>query len=242
MMIDNRKNQIKLGKDQIEKICDRKFGIGSDGIILLENEGGVDFYMNFYNPDGSQSFCGNGSRCAVKFARSLGISQNQGRFKAIDGEHEFVSDDEIVKIRMKDVHEIDREGENFVLNTGSPHYVIYRDEIQGMDLVHDAREIRYSERYREKGINVNFIREHDHMIEIRTYERGVEEETLSCGTGVTAAALTFGFKHSETRALTVLTRGGKLEVHFTNNGKGNFSDIWLCGPAELVFTGEINTL
>ncbi len=242
VLVDNRDQQFVLGKDAIVKICDRKFGVGSDGVIFLENAGDTDFYMNFYNPDGSQSFCGNGSRCAVNFARSLGISKNLGRFNAIDGEHGFTVNDELVKIHMKDVQEISREGENFILNTGSPHYVIYKDEIQMLDILHHAREIRYSEKFKEQGINVNFVKEHDHMIDMRTYERGVEDETLSCGTGVTAAALTYGYKHPEAKKLSVMTRGGELEVHFTNQGSGRFSDIWLCGPAEFVFKGEIDTL
>ncbi|MFM9986609.1 MAG: diaminopimelate epimerase [Flavobacteriales bacterium] len=239
IVVDNRSGEFKPRVDQIVKLCDRRFGIGSDGLILIEETGFSDFYMNFFNPDGSQSFCGNGSRCAVRFAQKLGLVGASGEFKAIDTKHDFTSDDEIVSIRMKTVLGIDRENEDFIIHTGSPHYIIYKDGIDGISLVEEARKIRYNDRFKEEGINVNYVEEHSDYLKVRTYERGVEEETLSCGTGVTAMALSYGYLHAELNAVQIETRGGKLEVTFRNLGNGEFEDVWLKGPANFVYEGEL---
>jgi diaminopimelate epimerase len=239
IMLDNRSGELRPGIDQIVHLCDRRFGIGSDGLILIEETGFSDFYMNFFNPDGSQSFCGNGSRCAVRFAQSLGIIGNEGEFKAIDTKHDFTSDDRFVAIRMKNVLGIEREKEDFVIHTGSPHYIIYTQDVDAIDLVAEAHKIRYSTRFAKEGINVNFVEEHPDFLKVRTYERGVEAETLSCGTGVTAMALSYGFLHPELQAVRIETRGGALDVNFRNLGDGQFEDIWLKGPAQFVFEGEI---
>jgi diaminopimelate epimerase len=195
--------------------------------------------MNFYNPDASQSFCGNGSRCAVRFAQSLGVVGIEGNFSAIDGDHDFKSDIDNVSIKMNDVLGIEKDGDHFILNTGSPHYVIYKNDIHELNITSEAHAIRYGQKFKERGINVNFVKEQDHSIDMRTYERGVEDETLSCGTGVTAAAITFGFKHPEISSLDVMTRGGKLVVSFEQDRSGGFSNIWLSGTAQLVYKGEI---
>jgi diaminopimelate epimerase len=239
IILDNRAGEIRPTVEQITKLCDRRFGIGSDGLILIEETGFSDFYMNFFNPDGSQSFCGNGSRCAVRFAQRLGIVGKSGEFKAIDTKHDFSSDDEIVSIRMKNVLGIDRENEDFIIHTGSPHYIIYQEGIDEIPLVEEARKIRYNERFKQEGINVNFVEEHTGYLKVRTYERGVEAETLSCGTGVTAMALSYGFMHPELNAVQIETKGGRLEVSFRNLANGEFEDIWLKGPASFVFDGEI---
>lgn len=239
IILDNRSGDIKPTVEQIVHLCDRRFGIGSDGLILIEETGFSDFYMNFFNPDGSQSFCGNGSRCAVRFAQKLGLVGKSGEFKAIDTKHDFTSDDGIVSIRMKNVLGIEREKEDFIIHTGSPHYIIYRDGIDEIQLVEEARKIRYNKRFKEEGINVNFVEEHTGYLKVRTYERGVEDETLSCGTGVTAMALSYGYLHPELNAVRIETKGGSLEVNFNNLGNGEFEDVWLKGPASFVFDGEI---
>jgi diaminopimelate epimerase len=240
IMVDNRSGNFSLSVKQITHLCNRKFGIGSDGVILIEETGFGDFYMNFYNPDGSQSFCGNGSRCAVKFAQSLGLANLNGEFKAIDTNHDFETNGAEVRIRMKNVLEVRNEGKDFIIQTGSPHYIIYRDDFETLDIINEARAIRYNERFKEVGINVNFVSERNGELFMRTYERGVEDETLSCGTGVTAAALSFAYIHSGLNSLKVNTKGGQLEVKFKSTDEGGFENVWLCGPAEFVFSGEIN--
>ncbi|MEN9640525.1 MAG: hypothetical protein RLZZ262_2394 [Bacteroidota bacterium] len=238
IMIDNRSGNVTLSKEKIISLCDRKFGIGADGVVLIEETGFSEFYMNFYNPDGSQSFCGNGSRCAVRFAQRLGIVGSAGEFKAIDTKHDFESDDEVVRIQMKNVLGIENEDQHFVIHTGSPHYIVYRKDIDQMDLISTAREVRYSRRFAEDGINVNYVEDLDGEIKMRTYERGVENETLSCGTGVTAAALSYGYLHPELNDITVHTKGGKLRVSFKTVGIGEFEEVHLIGPADWVFDGE----
>lgn len=238
IMIDNRSGLVQLRIDQIVKLCHRKFGIGSDGIILIEKSSVNSFYMKFYNPDGSQSFCGNGSRCAVKFAGELGLVGSEGEFSAIDGNHEFELYTDEVKIRMRDVSAIEMDENNYIIHTGSPHYVIYSSDLENLNIIAEARKIRFSPRFKDSGINVNFVKSFGEGIQIRTYERGVEDETLSCGTGVTAAALSFAVQHPKIKSLIVSTLGGSLTVKFENIGQGKFSNIWLCGPAELVFKGE----
>ncbi len=239
IMLDNREGQICLTSEQIVQLCDRKFGVGSDGVILIEKSDNTLFYMNFFNPDGSQSFCGNGSRCAVKFAMELGIHGDVNAFEAIDGTHEFDFLDEGVKIRMKDVNQLIQSGSDFFLHTGSPHFVKYVSDPSEIDIISEARKIRYSDDYKAEGINVNFVSENKDHITMRTYERGVEDETLSCGTGVTAAALSYAHRHPGTSRVDVFTRGGKLEVRMNSSGAGQFTDIWLCGPAEFVYSGVI---
>ncbi|MBX7050836.1 MAG: diaminopimelate epimerase [Flavobacteriales bacterium] len=240
VMIDNRDGLVKLTPDQIIHICDRKFGIGSDGVILLQRAEGVDFEMNFYNPDASQSFCGNGSRCVVLFAHDLGLVNNSGTFRAIDGIHEFSLNDDSIAIHMKDIEGISMDGDAYVINTGSPHYISYMRELDQLDILPEARKVRYHEKYKPGGINVNYIEEHGDGIQMRTYERGVEDETLSCGTGVTAAALSFAYRNPGRKSVNVTTRGGSLMVTYTQHDPERFSNIWLSGPAEFVFSGEIN--
>lgn len=237
VLIDNRSLGLKPSTEQIVAVCDRKFGVGSDGLILIEPGDGVDFYMNFFNPDGSQSFCGNGSRCAVRFFQAhLGGNQALS-FGAIDGVHAAQkSPNDWIEILMRPVSEISRDGSDFVLNTGSPHFVKYVDNTEEFDLIPYARNIRYGALYGEKGINVNIVEDAGNHIRMRTYERGVEDETLSCGTGVTAAALTYAWNHADASEVEVITRGGKLKVKWERAGNG-FSNIMLCGPAQEVFAG-----
>src|SRR5690606_4227869 len=189
--MDNREMKKSFTPVQIKKICDRKFGIGADGLILIEDHPSLDFNLAYYNSDGSQSLCGNGSRAAVAFASSLGIVNGKTNFNAYDGSHdaELLSDG-IVRLLMNDVNEIKKHGQDFFIHTGSPHYIKIVDDVQSYSVVEKGREIRYSEMFDPHGTNVNFVELlGDNTIFVRTYERGVEDETLSCGTGVTAAAL-----------------------------------------------------
>jgi diaminopimelate epimerase len=241
VLIDNRSgffpvNDVLL----IKKLCNRHFGVGSDGLILIEPGVGTHFFMNFFNPDASQSFCGNGSRCAVRFAKALGIFDDECVFGAIDGEHSAVlNSDHSVRVRMRDVIQIlDIDGDAFI-DTGSPHYLVMSHNVNELDLLADARKIRYSPAYAEHGVNVNFVEVlTEGHIRMRTYERGVEDETLSCGTGVTAAALFYARKTGFSGEVKVATRGGELRVKSDLQEGGGYSNIWLIGPAEPVFTGN----
>lgn len=242
VMIDNRDLQFPKDKKIIEKLCDRRFGIGADGLILLENDEKYDFKMVYYNSDGGEStMCGNGGRCLVAFAFFLDIFERKCTFIAIDGEHEAEISNGIVKLKMIDVENISNHGKDSVLNTGSPHYVKYVDDIANFNVFAEGKSIRNSENYKEKGINVNFVENiSDDEIFVRTYERGVEDETFSCGTGVTASALTFLQKNNQT-SVKVKTLGGNLKVYAEKSGQ-SYRQIWLEGPAKQVFRGKINLI
>lgn len=247
VMIDNRDLEFPKSTEFIEQLCDRRFGIGGDGLILLENDDTPtlkgdeksDFKMVYYNSDGNEStMCGNGGRCIVAFAHFLDIFEDKTTFDAIDGLHKAEIKNGIVKLKMIDVKNISTDGNDFVLNTGSPHYVKYVEMLNNYNVFKNGNEIRNSETYKKEGINVNFVETvSDKELFVRTYERGVEDETYSCGTGVTAAALTFMDKNNQT-SVAVKVLGGHLKVYAEKNGEG-FSDIWLEGPANQVFKGDI---
>jgi diaminopimelate epimerase len=243
VMIDNRdgffpKDNIAL----VEKLCDRRFGIGGDGLILLENDDETDFRMVYYNSDGNpSSMCGNGGRCIVAFAKSLGMIQNETTFIATDGFHNAtISEKGIVSLQMKDVDTIDINAEFVFLDTGSPHHVQMEDDLKNLDIKTLGAQIRYSDLYGKAGSNVNFVhQESEDTFSLRTYERGVEDETLSCGTGATAAAIAMhaiGKTKSEKIHLNV--EGGKLDVCFHVHDN-KFTDVFLIGPAEFVFKGAV---
>ena len=239
VMLDNRLGEWDdLSIEEIQKLCDRRFGIGADGLIKINTAKDVDFEVDYYNSDGSKSFCGNGARCSVAFAHFLDIIEDKTTFTAIDGIHEAEIKNGIIKLKMGDVKTIHKDGNDFVLNTGSPHYVKYVEMLNNYNVFKNGNEIRNSETYKREGINVNFIEPiSEKEIFVRTYERGVEDETYSCGTGVTAAALTFMDKNNQT-SVAVKVLGGQLKVYAEKNGEG-FSDIWLEGPANQVFKGDI---
>jgi len=239
IMIDNRQNEFNKRIEVIKHLCNRKFGIGSDGLICLDNHSSLDFYMDFYNPDGSQSFCGNGSRCTVAFAEFLGMVEKTCVFEAIDGMHEARIDKNIYKTKMADISEIESNDVFDFVNTGSPHYVEVLSNISDLDMIAFGRSIRYNSRFKAEGTNVNVMERTTDGILMRTYERGVEHETLSCGTGVTAAALTAIKKGWFKNEVAVSTRGGKLSVQANQTAQG-FSDVWLCGPALRVYKGTID--
>jgi diaminopimelate epimerase len=243
IVLDNRNwSYTALSVERIHQLCDRRFGIGADGMMLLNSKTGYDFEMKYYNSDGREgSMCGNGGRCLVKFAHQLGIRKEKYRFSAIDGDHEAEMDGEgKVRLKMKDVESIREYHGDFILDTGSPHYVKIVSDVMDYDVYGKGTEIRYSADFTKEGINVNFVeqKDPDHIM-VRTYERGVEDETLSCGTGVTASALAcyhndVGYNH-----VSVTTRGGKLEVEFDRSDNNRFTNVWLGGPADLVFEGEV---
>ncbi|MDG1476400.1 MAG: diaminopimelate epimerase [Vicingaceae bacterium] len=241
VMIDNRnnvfdKNNVKV----IQNLCDRRFGVGADGLILIENLEDLDFNMIYFNADGSQSFCGNGSRCVVAFAKHLGIIDKQAMFLSTDGEHEaWINEEGEVSLKMHDVESIEKEEDHYFINTGSPHYIVEVEDVAATNVKEAGAAIRYNERFKVEGTNVNFVNYADNELTIRTYERGVEAETLSCGTGVTAAALGLADKNKlAAGVINVNAVGGNLKVGFKRNGNV-FSDIWLIGPAKSVFKGNI---
>jgi diaminopimelate epimerase len=242
ILIDNRKNEVSLTTEQVAFLCHRRFGIGADGLMLLELEPGVDFKMVYFNSDGRESsMCGNGGRCITAFAKRLGLIQDQAKFIAVDGVHESSVSDGIVSLKMKDVKQIEKLADHYVLNTGSPHYVKFVEDIENYDVKEEGRTIRNSEPFAADGINVNFIEKLEDVLFVRTYERGVEDETYSCGTGVTAAALVAALNFASTgkNSCKIKTLGGDLNVKFDKVLESNFYNIWLEGPAEFVFDGSI---
>jgi diaminopimelate epimerase len=242
VLIDNREGKLALTKEQVKQLCDRRFGIGGDGLMLLNTRTDYDFEMKYYNSDGREStMCGNGSRCIVKFAAKVGIRKNKYHFVAADGDHEAEIDiDGIVRVKMKDVDSIRAAADYYIIDTGSPHYVKYVTDVRRHKVVPDGRLIRNSPEFKQDGINVNFIESIDKDgIYVRTYERGVEDETLSCGTGVTASALVAAHNDNGFNRVEVTTPGGRLSVEFDKIDDNHFTNIWLCGPAEFVFKGEV---
>ena len=244
ILIDNRKMEIQLSVEQIAFLCHRKFGIGADGLMLLELEPGLKFKMVYFNSDGKESsMCGNGGRCITAFAKKLGIITDSAKFLAIDGVHEAtINEQNYVSLKMNDVKSVESGADFFYLNTGSPHYVKMVEGVKNYNVFEEGKKIRNSERFLTEGTNVNFIEKTDDGVFVRTYERGVEGETLSCGTGVTASALVAAMNgvSNEKNSCKVSTLGGNLNVKFDKVLENNFYNIWLEGPAEFVFNGIIN--
>ena len=242
VVIDNRDEHFDGDNvELIASICDRRFGIGADGLMLLQAHPEHDFVMRYFNADGREaSMCGNGGRCIVAFARKLGLIGNKTRFLAVDGIHEAdIYKEDLVNLKMQNVPEVEIGEDYFYLNTGSPHFVQFSDNIDLIDVVQEGRQIRNSERFVAEGTNVNFVQLHDKGIKVYTYERGVEDETLACGTGITASALCAAIKTGKDEgSFPVQAKGGQLEVSFKRSGN-QFTEIWLKGPATFVFEGTI---
>lgn len=241
VMIDDRE-EVLLFKDLtvIKALCDRKFGIGADGLILIRNHSAFDFEMIYFNADGSQSMCGNGARCAVAFAAFLGIISQKTQFLAIDGPHDALILGNQIELKMGDVSVLTKVGEEFFVDTGSPHHIKFVKNVKEYPVFESGKTIRYDPRYFSEGTNVNFVEKMSQdVIFVRTYERGVEDETLSCGTGVTAAALAFALNRSSA-TIQIKTLGGDLSVRFSSDDVGGFKDIWLIGPAIQVYSGSMN--
>jgi diaminopimelate epimerase len=243
VILDNRTGEFNnLNTKQIHRLCDRRFGIGGDGLMMLNNKQGYDFEMLYYNADGNtSSMCGNGGRCMIRFVSDKGMHKYTYKFIAIDGEHEGEIDQHNqVRLKMNDVDHVDEHSSYMILDTGSPHFIKFATDVANVDVVETGREIRYSKKFAAEGINVNFVESTgEDSIFVRTYERGVEDETLSCGTGVTAAALVSAHNSRGFNRVVVTTPGGKLSVEFNKIDETKFENIWLCGPAEFVFAGEI---
>jgi len=243
IILDNRKKIYNsITPRQVNFLCDRRFGIGADGLMLMQEHSGYDFEMVYYNADGNPgSMCGNGGRCMVKFAYSIGIEKMTYRFLAVDGPHEAEIDHEgLVSLKMKDVEKVKEYHGDFILDTGSPHYVKMVTDVKGLDVFRKGKEIRNSNNFIKEGINVNFVASlSDDEIYVRTYERGVENETLSCGTGVTAAAVICYHNENGFNDVTVHTPGGKLSVEYDRHNDEHYDNIWLTGPAVKVFEGMI---
>ncbi len=242
IIIDNRsvnfpKGNIKL----IQNLCHRKFGIGADGLMLLENSKDYDFKMMYFNADGNEgTMCGNGGRCLVAFAKQFGIISTKTTFEAIDGIHHAEITGTNVSLQMQDVNDIESSYNHIFLNTGSPHHVEFHKDLTKLNIYKKGKEIRYGSPYFEEGTNVNFAQQlNSNTFKVRTYERGVENETLSCGTGVTAVAIASNFLNiSDSNHINLQTLGGNLEVSFEK--KNNiFKNIILKGPATFVYSGTI---
>lgn len=212
ILIDNRLNDFPVSNEVIRNLCDRNTGIGADGLILLSYKDGYDFEMNYFNSDGnSATMCGNGGRCAVAFANKLRIINNKTIFSAIDGAHraEILKDNDcgmIVKLDMQDVKKTETLDEAFIIDTGSPHYINFVKNVSEIDVIAEGRKIRNNERFVPGGINVDFVEENNNTLFVRTYERGVENETLSCGTGVVASAIAYAYKENKTGHFNVSIR------------------------------------
>jgi diaminopimelate epimerase len=244
ILLDNRNNQYSsLTTEQINHICDRRFGIGGDGLMMLNEKPGYDFEMKYYNSDGKEgSMCGNGGRCITLFAYDMGIHRASYEFIAPDGPHSSViRPDGSIALKMKDVSKIESHKHDFVLDTGSPHYIRFVNDVLEEDVFTKGREIRNCKDFAKEGINVNFVEqlEEEDAIRVRTYERGVEDETYSCGTGVTAAALVSFHHERGFNEVKVKTKGGELTVEYERIDDDHYENIWLCGPAKKAFEGKI---
>jgi len=246
ILIDNRNNTFSFinDPDTIKKLCDRHFGIGADGLMVLQIKNGFDFEMLYFNADGREgSMCGNGGRCIVAFAKHLKLINEETNFLAVDGPHyaRISENADWVSLQMIDVQEIKIDGDAYVLNTGSPHYVLEVEDLASKDVYHDGKSIRYNKTYSEKGINVNFVEDLGDHYYVRTYERGVENETFACGTGVTAVSMAMAKKKGLTGKIKnfIKVPGGDLNVNFSFDGN-TYHNVFLEGPATFVFEGSIN--
>ncbi len=243
VMIDNRqqmfdKNNTKL----VAELCDRRFGIGADGLILLENHNDYDFKMVYYNSDGNEStMCGNGGRCLVAFAKQLGVIEDKAIFEAVDGVHHADINEDIVKLHMQDVSGILKAKSYTFLDTGSPHHVQFEEAIDNFEIKNKGAEIRYGDLYKSQGgSNINFVKKvNENTFRLRTYERGVEDETLSCGTGATATAIAMHYiGETEKNHIVIKVEGGELEVCFDVEND-NYTNVRLIGSAKYVYEGLI---
>lgn len=241
VMIDDR--SLTFDADNlslIQTLCHRRLGVGSDGLILLRPCDGYDFEMVYFNADGSQSMCGNGARCAVSFAAFLGMCKEDCHFMAVDGPHKATIRGSIVELEMIPVSEFRQQGDDYFIDTGAPHHIRFVENLNQYPVVLEGAKIRYNQEIYPQGTNVNFVNEtSEGKLQVRTYERGVEDETLSCGTGVTACALLYG-RQNDLEEVAIETKGGMLKVCFQSDGGGGYTNIRLIGPAQQVFQGIIH--
>ncbi|QBN18579.1 diaminopimelate epimerase [Flavobacterium nackdongense] len=250
VMIDNRSGFFpKENNELVARLCDRRFGIGADGLILLENNPmssiiamPSDFRMVYYNSDGNlSSMCGNGGRCIVAFAKKLNIIQNSCMFMAADGwHHASVDENGVVSLKMIDVTDIKKESDYTFMNTGSPHHVQLVEDLEHYNVKENGAALRYGSLYGKVGSNINFVKKiNEDTFSLRTYERGVEDETLACGTGATAVAIAMNATgQTDATSINLNVEGGKLAVSFDKKGD-IFTNVFLIGPAEFVFKGVV---
>ncbi len=243
IMIDSYNENIELSKNEIKSLCNRRFGIGSDGLMLVRKHLKYDFEMDYYNPDGSgATFCGNGARCIVAFAKKLGIINYKTEFIASDGVHKAFINNNIVKLEMKNIDSFLQKDDYIFMNTGSPHVVKFCNNLDSYNVQEEGSIIRYKADFNPVGTNVNFVEQKNNYLQVRTYEKGVENETFSCGTGVVASALSFSINatisgHSiNNNIVNIKTKGGNLKVYFDKNND-KFTNIWLEGAATFVYQG-----
>jgi diaminopimelate epimerase len=243
VMIDNRseffpKENIQL----VARLCERRFGIGGDGLILLEKDTDTDFKMVYYNSDGNpSSMCGNGGRCLVAFAKDLNVIKDSCTFIATDGLHfASIASDGIVSLQMIDVKDIKKESDYTFMNTGSPHHVQMVEDLEHYNVKENGAALRYGSLYGVAGSNINFVKKiNEDTFSLRTYERGVEDETLACGTGATAVAIAMNATgQTKSTSIKLNVEGGKLAVSFDKKDD-QFTNVFLIGPAEFVFNGVI---
>jgi len=238
IMIDNQDKSFPHDIELVAKLCNRRTGIGADGLILIETHETLDFEMVYFNADGSQSMCGNGSRCAVNFAKFLGLIDEETDFLTINGTYHATILNKIVHLNMPNQEAPEQFDNHYFLNNGSPHHIVFVKDADTIQVAKQGAEVRYSDRYNPQGTNVNFVEiKNEHEVFVRTYERGVEDETLSCGTGITASCLASADRGLSS-PIAVQSKGGNLEVRFEKSETG-FTNIWLIGPAEQVFSGSI---
>ena len=244
ILIDNRAYNVNHHNPKlISGLCDRRFGIGADGIMFLQEREGYDFEMVYYNADGQpSSMCGNGGRCIVAFAKHLGVIFDETNFLAVDGTHyaKISASGDWVSLQMIDVEQVSKDEDAYVLNTGSPHYVKLVDGLEEKDVYTDGYAIRNNETYHKEGININFVEPTGEGYFVRTFERGVEDETYACGTGVTAVALAMAKHNGQSGHIItpIKVLGGNLNIRFDYDDD-KFSEIFLEGPAVKVFEGEV---
>lgn len=244
VMIDNRSGELSLTTEQVQKICDRKFGVGADGLMLIEKDPQLDFNLIYFNQDGSQSLCGNGSRAAMSFVSYLKMVNGHAAFNAYDGRHEATLEkNDTVRLKMNDTKGIVRHDDDLWIDTGAPHLMRFVKDIRAINVFEEGFKLRHSKPFKPQGTNANFVELlPDNTIFVRTFERGVENETLSCGTGVTAAALAATTK-GYTSPVKIKTLGGELAVEFKSSqsaaSQEAFEEIFLVGPAKMVFEGYL---
>lgn len=243
IIIDDRRGTVrnKMTRSKVKAICTRRFGVGADGLILLGSTKKADFLMTYFNADGGVStMCGNGGRCLVHFAHELKIFKDSCSFLAIDGLHEATVKNKLIHLKMGDTSLPQRIGKDYFINTGSPHHVQFVESIEGLDVFKKGKKIRYGARYSDEGVNVNFVELDKKALKVATYERGVEDETFSCGTGVVASALVSHYAQKlSSKSVAISTKGGGLKVKFSVSDDG-YKDIMLIGPAMVVNTGVIS--
>ncbi len=241
IIIDNRDLSFDPANyDLVNRLCDRRFGIGADGLILVSSSRGFDYEMKYYNADGKPgTMCGNGGRCVSHFALKQGIAGNKQRFLASDGEHEALVNGGTVSLKMGNVKEYKLVKENWFLDTGSPHYVVFDNNVEDLDVYSEGKKLRWSDCFAPGGTNVNFVRTDKNGLFVRTFERGVEDETLACGTGVTASAIAATLTGQLVgNSIDIKTKGGDLNVKFEKSGE-QFINVWLTGSATFVFEGFV---